>query len=432
MFNFRFSFPRPRPVLALAGAMAASLGLQGCFESAEVDSPYSVPAGKSIETARLEIEPDGTVLILAQAGMFYSHKQPLTEEEKIPQLRNLESIVYRRTAGGWSATSFKNLQSNSNSLPILIPDAQGRINALVWNSTYIRRYRYMNGAWNLRPKADYPEFFNYMTVFSDRNWGRNPYLGIESDSALLTVENIYEGVGYGLLVRDGAVGKPFKLGTAGGAMPMTLHVGADYRTLVTVSSQYMEMKDNSPPQLHLFRWRRGDTVPDKYLLAEGNVLDCFISPYRGGTGLFALQDSVFHAFRLDAEGRPDSGTRTDAPMAAQRGAPMFAADPAGCYKGLEEVTDPERRVPAFIPWNTCREADTASLVLPLVADPKGYYRTTSMKVRLDASGRILAALVMTRGETDMDRGYSKPFQPSFLFFAELRDGKWTVETVPVE
>lgn len=412
--------------------MAASLGLQGCFESAEVDSPYSVPAGKTIESARLEIEPDGTVLILAQAGMFYSHKQPLTEEEKIPQLRNLESIVYRRTAGGWSATSFKNLQSNSNSLPILIPDAQGRINALVWNSAYIRRYRFMDGAWNLRPKADYPEFFNHMTVFSDRNWGRNPYLGIESDSAFVMVDHFYESGSTGLVIRDRTAGKSFRIGSQWGHMPMTLHVGADYRALVTMKNQYREMNDSSLPQLTLYRWRRGDTVPDKYLLAEGNVRDCFISPYRGGTGFFALQDSIFHAFRLDAEGRPDSGTRTDAPLSAQRGMPMFAADPAGCYKGLEEVTDPERRVPVFIPWNTCREADTASLVLPLVADPKGYYRTTSMKVRLDASGRILAALVMTRGETDMDRGYYKPFQPSFLFFAELRDGKWTVETVPVE
>ena len=429
MPNFNSSFRKFRRGLALAAAMAALAGLQGCFETADEDSPYSIPKGQSIDGAQLEIEPDGTVLLLAKVAMYYAHANPLNEWEREPQMRNIESVMYRRTEGGWSATSFKNLQNQANALPIMIPDAQGRMHALVWNSTSIRRYRFIDGTWSPRRATAYPQYFQQMYQYSYRNWGRHPMVGIEDDTLVMTLEfdpNTYQGI----MVRDGAAPKAIQFDTGSAYSSVAMHVGKDYRAVVVEQSAFNFGPDptNAPPKLVLFHWLRGESEAEKVILSEGRVRECFFSPYRGGTGLFVLQDTAFQVFRLDETGKPEFGVRTGVPGPALKGMPMVAADTAGCYQGLSETTDIERRVPSFTSWNSCQPADTLALNLPLVAGPAEYYRTTSIGFRIGPTGPV-AALVITKGENDPNKSFSRGRQPSWLYFAELRNGQWVVETV---
>lgn len=425
--NFRDRLHALAPVLVAAAALLACALLQGCFSSEGVDSPYTIPAGEEFETLEMEVEPDGTVLLVVRVAMYYGHNDSTQADFTSPQMRNKHTIVYRRSAGVWSATPFKNLQMQVIAFPAFVPAADGRFHLFVWDGGTVFPYYFRDGRWYHRQALEDPRRFDLSHSMGGRNWQRHPWIAIPDDSTLLFVRYTEE---YHSRIESSPARKAVKLSSQF-IGPEAFHVAPGFQAVAGREPSERGLPDRGE-SLTYFHWRPGEDSATKaqFRFLE-TIREVFFSPYRDGTGLFVAIDGFVYIIPLAPDGSPGLMTSHALPESLEAVGNLFAADAGGCIHGIRSVgakspsgaTLPPRK---FLHWNTClAPEDTLDIGEPPAG--KSHY-VYPMRFRMGPAGRPMAALVLHEnpGAGPVKPGYS--INPSQLIFAEW-NGDWTLQVV---
>jgi hypothetical protein len=422
--------------LLVGPASLGALALLGCFGSEPDDSPYTVHRGESIESIQLEIEPDGTPVIMSLVGMYMAHNNPHPDNPWEFQVspQNFRSVLHRRSTGGWSATDFKNLQNSPGSLPTLIPDPEGRFQAFISDGGEVKRFAFGNGTWNRAAGTEWPVWFDqWVGLGGGPNWNRHPRIAVAGTNLLLTVHNDWWSGKYWVMEgKERRVELPDSLG----ADPLAFHVGAGYRCLVArvYTAQERGIGEGSGQELHLYRWTQGAHRAELQVLGRFDFSgDTFFARHRGGTALYVSAMDSVRIFTLDDSGRVAG--RDGVPLPAQTGMPFLAADTAGCLHALSWLPDSGTASIRFGHWNACAPVDMDTLSLPKPG-PAETLTANRANLRIAPDGTPVAAVLLRemRPANPLvkdpvpveNQGWS---DPTFLYLAELRAGAWSLEKV---
>ncbi|MDB5103740.1 MAG: hypothetical protein JWP91_1429 [Fibrobacteres bacterium] len=136
------------PGKAPLSVVIAALALFGC--TTEDGREYDVPARQEVMTAVFELDGDGTPIVLADVGMNFGTRAKLEEYEAPFEMRNVQTIAYRRVNGKWQAHPFKNLQRIYESGSSLVRNAKGDLQPMVWNRNALSMFSRNGGDWNLK------------------------------------------------------------------------------------------------------------------------------------------------------------------------------------------------------------------------------------------------------------------------------------------
>lgn len=413
-------FPKFLPALPSLGALV----LLGCFGSDVGDSPFTIHKGEVFERLQLEIEPDGTVLILAQAAMYMAHNDPQTDWDRRIQVQNYHSSIYRRTTGGWNATSFKNIQERPHAFPALLPAPDGIFQAFIWDGGQIKRMAHSDGSWNRIPGTEWPAWIEEGGTFGSQNWTRHPRIAVAGQNLLLTLHEHWDK---GRWVSEGA-GRKVHLDT-GWFSSTAFHTAPRYRALLgTCANAYIDEKMGFTTDPCYNIWREGDIRADRILLGSvKGAMDGFFSPYRGGTAIFIPTQAGTFIFSLDGDGKVTGSDTVPTPKDEFILGPMIASDSAGCIHGLNYQPGTAAAWVTYIHWNSCDEKALDTLAVPN-PEPGRQYHGAAVKLRLAPDGTPTAALIVQE-VTPFPLDVVSSVPPSFLFLAELRGGKWILERV---
>ncbi len=414
--------------LFLAGVLAAIASLQACFNSGETESPYTVPAGESLQNIQLETEADGTILVLAQASMYFSHEDPQDDFDRIPRSRNLQTYAYRRSKGVWTATPFKNLQRNPNAFPVLIPEPSGRFQALIWDYTGINRFVFREGGWTGRKPMSPPAGVEQNGGFGIRNWTRHPNIGAENDSSLLFIHSeFWEGTS----VTETLNGRRTFLDTLL-FFPTAYHVGRTFQG--TVGHEYSADGRDVEARFVYYYWKSGDATARKTLLGDRMFNEGFFSPFEGNPALYITAEAGIRIMPLGVDGKPGTDFVLRS-LPARKDIdsvwimePLFAPDSAGCIHVLDYFAAKSLLPAGFVHRNTCREGSMDTLPVPQPVSGRNY-NIHSTKMRVGPSGSPLAAFILQEVDTGRLNVYANDYGRTWLYLAELRDGKWVLEVV---
>lgn len=433
---FPHAFRPVLPGLLRFQLLLAAAGLPGCFGGGEDADPYTLPKGEILANPSLEVEPDGSVLLLAQSRMLYAHNNPVEEWDRGIRSRNRHSILYRRSNGSWNATPFKNLQREDNSFPALLPVPGAGYQALVWDAQVLKRYAFKDGAWSRRQTLTLPYETQHPGMMASGNWRRHPSLAWTSDTTWLQADYIYrpnEG-SYETRLLEMPSGRAVRVDT-GSLSLLSLHGDGALRSVFGYVTRMLRNKSH-PDSVEYrtmwsyWRWRAGDTAATRHVLdldmATG-YFQSFFSTFRGRTALFLANQTEFRIYPLDASGAPGEPEIIDIPNDGRVLLSLFAPDTAGCIHGLDYVDNMSKRRPTFIHWNTCRPGlDT--LGLDGLAPSKAL--SVDARLRVDFSGNPIVALAVQETLDQPDRTiYGESYLPSWLLFARLEQGAWTTEIV---
>lgn len=418
-------------------ACLAALALASCTTE---DGPvYDVPAREQVSWLGLEIDADGSPVILAQINMFYTTADQRGEYDPRYNPINSQTVLYSKSSGSWKNRPFRNLTAPYNNSPLLVRNERGAVQPMVWDRDRLDLYAGSGTDWRLRTRRVVKNAFPYWET------GSQPNLRIIGDSGwhMVTRNEILEPV---VIDENGAT---IRLDTSkGGFYPVEfLHgpdwIGAIGRSDVGSDTSYMSI-------LAFYRWNRDLARP----AVRKEILDSLAYPLsiafarvRDEWRLAVIQDEenlgnwVFKGERF--ERLPDSplpwtivgGDGKIDPYRFAYG--RLEMDAQGC---LHKVTPifPERdtlppydepQARKFIHLNSCAaENDTL--------DPK-IYLTGKYDVIVSEVGRVVpdgtawyAAAVQENRSGDMGRGFDQPIQPSRIVVASKRPGgKWVFETV---
>lgn len=418
------SFPRMLRHLCLPFA----LSLAGCFGAEPDDSPYTVPRGEAFESLQLELDQDGTPIILAQAGMYMAHKDPAPDnpEENRVWAHNFRSILLRRSEGSWSATNFKNLQPGTGSFPTLIPGPEGRFHAFLSDGEDIKRYVFGNGGWNRVPGTEGLNQIERWGSFGSGNWNRYPRLAVAGADLLLTVHYDWEGYNW---VMEGAH-RRVELYDSGSLNPLAFHTGPGYRTLAAIGYNFASrMGANSTSKVHLYRWAEGMNRAERQILDDLELgEEAFFARHQGRTALFVRSREKFLTFSLDDSGRVAGRDTLPLPEFALNQYSMIAADSAGCLHGLSYQPGNAGAFVRFAYWNGCVPDAVDTLRVPK-PDSTRLYWSGNVNLRIGPDGNPVAALIVRENPPPSDLGVQNRVPPTWLYFAEYRGGSWHLEKV---
>lgn len=430
--------------------MLATLPIQGCFSAAD-DREFTVKKGEMISALDLEVAPDGSLLLLAQIGMYYAREG---EPEKY-QRSNLHTVLYRRTSGAWSATPFKNLQTSENFFPSFLRDRDGAFRILVWDAGLAKAYGLQGDRWLPHATVRRPRSFGGNLWIADKNWNRNPQYGYKDDTTLYQV--YWEDDGTAKLREGRSRQDEHTLGF--GYTPLAFHSGTGYFALVgmdrdTAAGEWAsrpsyrywqkDMKEMETATLDGLDFRdttlvgRGPGYRDQGMAWPSET---FFAPYRNGTGLYYCLDTRCGILALDSSGAPASLEPPKTPpgrMTVELGSKL-APDTGGCIHGLEHYVErdtngfvqpyePPSKAGIVMVWDGCRGVkDTVSLWESPDGTP---FLLLSRRFRLLPDGSpVLAALVQENPPYTARSRPESPLARTWILFAEKRQGVWSTRII---
>lgn len=132
--------------MVIAGAL-----LSGCI--AEDGPEYDVPARKQFSDAQLEVDADGSLVILAGVNLNYGTKAKLDRYDQKYRTPNVETVIYTGEAGAWESHPFRNLQPGYGSKSFLARNGKGEIQPMIWNRNGYTLFARSGGDWI--PKANF-------------------------------------------------------------------------------------------------------------------------------------------------------------------------------------------------------------------------------------------------------------------------------------
>lgn len=409
---------------------SSAFALVGCFGSEPDDSPYTLPRGEAFHSLQLEIEPDGTPLIIAQVAMQMAHNDPdssLPEENRVA-IQNYRSILLRRSTGVWSATAFKNIQPYPSDFPSLIPDSEGRFQAFLTDGGEIKRYAFGNGKWNRVPGTQgLQEIGQGGFSFGKMNWNRHPSIAVAGTNLLLTLHNDWNRNHWVMEGNDRRV-----MVDSSDLYPVAFHSGKGYRSLAAMGYiSYIGPNNeiHSTSQLHYYRWAEGANRAEKQVLGGVQSQEAYFARYRGRTALFASTREAVLIYSLDDSGRVAGRDSLPLPDLTKMFYPVVAVDTAGCLHGLSAPSDSGDGAIRYLHWNGCGPGSVDTLSVPKPNPAKSYWGYQA-NLRVAPDGTPVVALVMREirdtGSSFIIESWS---DPTFLYLAELREGGWRLEKV---
>lgn len=416
---------RLRPAFPASLAISAACLLQACFVGGAYDSPYTVPAGESFDALHLEVEEDGTVLLLAQTAMYFGHEDPQTFWDSVPQRRNYQTILLRRSEGVWSEKPFKNLQRDLSSFPALSPDPAGRFHALVWDYKSAVRYVFRDGKWEPGKALGLPPYFGSYSYDPWRNWSRHPHIALENDSTAHFITTVY-GIASEASTHPGG-GRTF-LDTSY-FLPAAFHVEPAFRAAFG-SEQPFYREGRTPEFSHrivYYFWPAGaDTAGKRILHEQQTPGEGVFVRNRDHTTLYYSTFQGIEEIRLDPRGAPAAARVHPRPDTSRQGISLFAADSLGCIHRFGYDPSADMTVSRMVHRNDCSGiTDT----LPIPPAPAGRaHMVHSSKFRIQPSGSPMAAFLV-REMSDRSRNFGERYQPTWIYLAEWKGGKWVLELV---
>lgn len=438
---------------ALAVPLLACLALQGCFSPVE-EPEYNVKKGEMISGFDMEVEPDGSILLLAQIGMYYSREGAPSDYE----LSNLHTVLFRRAKGAWSATPFKNLQSEQDFFPSFILDRDGGYRVLVLDVGRAKSYGLQGNRWTPQATLRRARSFAGNSWRSDRNWNRSLQIGYKDDTTLYQV--FWEDDGTAKLRESRGLQEVHTLGF--GFVPLAFHAGNGYSALIgmerttsdsgTVSHLALQLWREDPKNMSYFLLdglispydtldlpRNGFDNRNEWLIWPSEV---FFAPYRNGTGLYYCREVDCRILSLDSSGLPAGIDVPDADPKSLKVDPSskIAPDTDGCLHGVEQFFERDskdaiipqggnvRAAGSVVVWDACRrKKDTVAIW----ESPTGKnFSLVSRRFRILPDGSpVIAALVQEEELFPSQTRAEAPLGRTWLILAERKQGVWSTEVV---
>lgn len=434
----------PSPlVIPLTGAAAALLGsllggllLGGC--TSEEGPLYDIPVSQRIQSAVFEADSDGAPVILAEVAMYYGTHDKLKEWEPKYEQSNNQSVLFAKRNGAWSPLPFRNLRNPNWASSMLVRNASGAIQPMIWDRRKLTLYGRSGSDWVPRSIVRLEEDDRYGMVISYS--AESPRLALVGDSA-------WESVGFP--TRDKALrvsrsdGTFFALDTAEWFQPLAFHSGRAFNLMVGMNTTYGPMESHSTTAL--YRWNLDRDHPDvrKQVLPELSYeYSEYFSSVAGEPRLYARsRDSVLvYAERggewviiqtdfIQAYRNSDRDTLRGSMV------PTFnlQPDPDGCMQGTAlSYSDggfgaDYRSKPVFLYASTCsQDVDTIPLPGELENVP-GYPQFSGPRFTRDGRPMLLLTLQKT-APAYSDEGDIK--EPSWIYLATRNpSGTWEWELV---
>ncbi len=418
----------------------AALILLAC--STEDGPEYDVFAGLIVTSAQLEINGDGTPLIMAQVAMFYGTRSKLRQYDPKYQLRNMETRIYTLKNGVWNSFGFRNLQVWDASF--LAANQKGDFQPMVWDQNRFFLYAPSGDGWrrvgqslagndNLQGQATYsPEQGIRLPflIYGDTVW--QPAVQEFPSTKAKVVSNF---------------GETITLDTNVYFTPRAFLNGTDANLVVgrvtpIIDGHSTYYRNN---QLVCYRWNKslGKGATSKTILLDSTVgYSLSVNRVLGETRLYVplnnADSAAVFALRGNALTRLEdvSYRNSDSTLPDSRwGFSNSIAGPDGCFHGLNRVVDTSTPANADIPrilyvhTSSCRVGGD-TLKLPLDSASKSGIEFHPM-LRFSQDGNPMVLYL-----TDQNAGgyflSDAVIGPSRIFLARLTsERKWTWDTVAV-
>ena len=407
------------------------------------DGPeYDVPVRNQVISAQLELDADGSPLILAEVAMYYGTKAKLGEFDPKYKSLNAQAVLYSAANGTWSGHSFRNLASPYNGSSFLARNAKGQVQPLILDRNRFTLYApggAATGTWTANAVNAITDDLRYGSFSYTGPAGINMVLA--GDSGWQTVVERYDRIPRLELVSS--TGARVVMDSLIQFQPRTYIPGKEInRVFGSVPMDESGVPDSLRryrSQLICYSWNIAAQVPvvRKQTLDTSGSLNT-VDPFRiAGEDRFYSQASpdsmVEFALRGDSivrvrkiEIHRDAGPGS---LTMSGGTP----NPAGClYDLLPIVPDPDPSV-GFGLTSSCSSAVDS---LPIPPEPRAAgARSQGLSMRFDAAGDpVLVFPFVKSNEAIFHSDGSIPagdgsIGPSWIYLARKRNGKWEWEQV---
>ncbi|HKP97907.1 MAG TPA: hypothetical protein VJ385_19380 [Fibrobacteria bacterium] len=422
----------------------ASLGLGACSSPDEPE--YDVPERSRILGAQLEVDADGTPVVIAQVGMNYGTQAPRGEWDPAYVTRNVETVVYAGTGGAWKAHPFRNLQRSYEGRPLLVRNAAGRLQPLVWNRQRLSLYARSGDDWILKSTSlvDDPYRMHDFGAPYQNGYGNVSLLG---DSGWQAMAPFQERPAAVVMTSDG---RRFVLDTMVQFNPMGFFYGKTANLAVGTLNQYSYSSTGPNPSLVCYSWDpdhpaskpvrntlldSGDaySLPAGYSLSAGKVLGedrIYVYTRSDSLAEFALRGDGFVRLsgidlRVPVPGKDSlSGSRVLV-------RPSIGPDRCVHTLGALESRASSQYMPtspiSFLHTSSCLTGKD-TLALPEQLRVQDAYTTLS-EMRFSPQGEPMVLLTTVKSPPQFHGG-DVSIGPSWIVLARRTEtGKWEIEKI---
>jgi hypothetical protein len=421
----------------LAAAAWIGLALASC--TTEEGPVYDVRAREQAGWLTLDIDNDGTPLILAQINMYYATTAKLGEWDPLYNSINSQTVLFAKTAGGWKSHGFRNLGEQWSNTPLLIRNEKGSLQPMVWDRNRINLYTGSGNDWTLktrRPVRDPYAYWGFSNVLTIRLVGDSGWQSITRASEFLT-EVVDQN---GISARLDSARAVF--------MPMGFLHGADWAGVVGREDDFSIQGGIS--KLVWYRWNSDLKHPS----VAKTVLDSLSSPaslalaqVKGewrmnailnaeSLATWVLKGNLFE--RLPDQPFPWGEEDTASGMNSSLSMGALHLDAQGCLHKMlpilpsrDSVPEPGKyAMPKYVHLNSCG-SDPDTLNTGRFATGKDE-RVVSESIRVGPEGTVAYAVTVQEIKENFigSDWQTRPVLPSRIELAFKRPGgKWVYETV---
>lgn len=439
----------PSPLVALVTLFALLAPLLASCTSDE-GTEYDIPAGEQVQDLRLEIDADGTPVLLAEVNMFYATNAVLQPWESRYMLANTQSVAYSGTAGGWKRHPFRNLQRYWETRSMLVRNPKEEVQALIADGKTMSMFTRGGGVWNRKAGFRIPATYEY----GDKNFLSGGYaILVDADGASQSIADNYKTHSMEVRRSDGT---SFALDTIFDFALLSLVSRSGFDMALGIRREYQRPPfDTTTPNpgetgesgLFSYAWNQGahDPKPRKRKISDRQFSRVFFAKVEGEERMYALaipdtlaefsmQGEELAYLRdldlpIDRDIMSKEETRPDGLI--PYGSELFV-DPAGCihYRAILPSTSGQSVGPSgqtiYLHGSTCRAGvDTLRIPLP---DSTHFYVSNLTPFRFFPDGGIAAGLTLIRTNKDPNSFDPRP-KPSWIHLARLKGRTWEWEKI---
>lgn len=435
----------------------SALILSSCLS--EEGGEYDVPAGEMVQKLQLQIDADGTPVLLAEVAMFYGTKAPLQSWENPYIQRNVQAIAYTRTVGGWTKHPFRNVRQDGNLTSLLVRDYQEEVRAIVADRTVQSLFERNGGHWTRKTASKASSGYTFQSL--PLSSGVQAVL-MDGDGAWQSLIFNYEDSKLKVMDNDGST---FALDTGMNILLLGAVSRAEFNMVLGAKQEINETdsRDESGSGLFSYAWSlgAGDPGPRKRKISDRNFSALFFAKVGGQDRMYGLvpPDTLAEftmqgeelVFRRDLDLPIDRkpGSKMD-PITAPVTVPNtdtltvpkpdsripdeaeLMVDPSGCVHYIKTLYRPSvipgepGKQPVYTHGSTCR-AGVDTLVLP-EPDTIYAYQSQLTGFRFSPQGELMVGLYQIRAPKDPGK-YGWGAAPSRIYLARLKDRTWELESI---
>ncbi len=421
----------PGKAAYILGPLLAGLLLWGCTSE---DGPlYDIPAGQLIRSAIFEADSDGAPIILAEVAMYYGTHDKLKEWEPKYDLSNIQSVLYTKRNGAWSPLPFRNLRNNDWASSMLVRNASGAIQPMIWDRRKLTLYGRSGSDWVPRSIVRMDEDDRYRSVAYSFD---KPQLALVGDSAWESVVYPSRDKVIRLERSDGTF---LALDTGDWIQPVAFHSGRDFNMMAGVKTTFNQVESHTT--LAIYRWSQDRDNPGvrKQVFPELSFgFNSYFAPVAGEVRFFASsRDTILVYAQRGGEwvNIENHTLQVDGDTGKGGMAPAYGLEPApdGCMQGMTQTYSDTGYVPGnrskaiYLYASTCsQDVDTLSLPGEL-KNVAGYPRFSGPRFTREGRPMLLLSFQKT-GTVYTEDGDIK--EPSWIYLATRNpSGTWEWELV---